>query len=209
MVGGFASITDFAREPAASSEDLGAALQEAWRHWLTGAADRRSPFHAPICATVSLRGAPRARVVTLRACDPTRRMLRFHADRRSDKFAELVADPALALTAYDPALKVQLRAEGRASLHLDDAVADAAWAGARPMSRITYGESPGPGATLASGGAYSLPATPEEVEAGRAHFCVVAIEVAVLEWLHLAHSGHRRARFEFTADEARASWLAP
>lgn len=209
MVGGFACITDFAREPAASHEDLDAALEEAWGHWLTGATDRRSPFHAPICATISLLGAPRARVVTLRACDPTRRMLRFHVDRRSDKFAELEANPSLALTAYDPALKVQLRAEGRASLHLDDGIADAAWASARPMSRVCYGESPGPGAMLPSGSAYTLPATPEEVEAGRAHFCVVALEVAVLEWLHLAHSGHRRARFEFTADAVGASWLAP
>lgn len=209
MVGGFACITDFAQEPPASYGDLGAALDEAWGCWLTGAADRRSPFHAPVCATVSLQGTPRARVVTLRACDPVRRLLRFHVDRRSDKFAELEAHPALALTAYDPALKVQLRAEGRASLHLDDAVADAAWAGSRPMSRICYGESPGPGATLADAGAYSLPATPEEVEAGRAHFCVVLLEVTVLEWLYLAHSGHRRARFDFTGDAVRARWLAP
>lgn len=209
MVGGFACISDFAQEPAASYEDLGAALDEAWGHWLTGATDRRSPFHAPICATISLLGAPRARVVTLRACDPARRMLRFHVDRRSDKFAELAANPFLALTGYDPALKVQLRAEGRASLHLDDGLADAAWAIARPMSRVTYGEIPGPGAALQGGGAYTLPATPEEVEAGRAHFCVVALEVAVLEWLYLAHSGHRRARFDFTAEAVRASWLAP
>ena len=209
MVGGFACITDFAQETSASYEDLDAALEEAWGHWLTGATDRRSPFHAPVCATVSSLGAPRARVVTLRACDSIRRQLRFHVDRRSDKFAELAVNPALALTAYDPALKVQLRAEGCASLHLDDGIADAAWAGARPMSRVTYGESPGPGATLHGGGAYSLPATPEEIEAGRAHFCVVALEVAVMEWLHLAHSGHRRARFEFGADAVGARWLAP
>jgi pyridoxamine 5'-phosphate oxidase len=191
-------------------EDLDAALAESWRLLARGVADRRSPFHHPTLATVGLDGTPQARTVILRGCDPARRMLRLHTDTRSRKAAELEARPEAALHAYDPVAKIQLRIAGRIVLHHADAIADAAWAASRPMSRQVYGIAPGPGTAIAAGGAFALPPPTEDGTAGgRAQFVVAALEVATLEWLYLALEGHRRARFDWTAGALRRTWLAP
>jgi pyridoxine/pyridoxamine 5'-phosphate oxidase len=189
-------------------EDLAAALGDSWARLQEGVRNRRSPFHSPMAATIGLDGQPRARVVILRGCEPAERFLRFHTDRRSDKIAELIRQPCIGLTAYDAAAKVQVRVEGQASLHWDDAVADQAWEGSRVFSRICYGAEPGPGRELAGPGAFRLPADEAEIAAGRANFCAVRIIVERLEWLHLAHEGHRRARFD-VASSANGVWLSP
>ncbi len=129
-------------------------------------------------------------VVILRGSTPSAAALRFHTDRRSAKFAELSADPRIALTGYDAAQKVQVRAEGVATLHTDDPFADAAWEASRSFSRICYGVEPGPGARLAEGGAFALPSADAEIAAGRANFCAcVSVAVQSFEYLYLAHSG--------------------
>jgi pyridoxine/pyridoxamine 5'-phosphate oxidase len=177
--------------------------------WSRGVADRRSPFHSPMVATVGLDGRPRARVVILRGCSQSERRVRFHTDMRSAKAAELLQNPFIALTGYDHGAKIQIRLEGRASLHREDALADAAWEGSRPFSRICYGVAPGPGTRIGEGGAFALPAGDDEIAGGRAHFCAVQVAVESLEWLYLAHSGHRRARYTFAGDAVTATWLAP
>ncbi len=189
-------------------DDLAETRAQAWALLARGVADRRSPFHAPTLATVGLDGRPRARVVILRACDSARAMLRFNTDRRTAKFAELAANPLVALTGYDAGAKIQIRIEGRASLHVDDEVADAAWASARPFSRICYGTAPAPGTLLEAAGDFSLPSEDAEIAAGRENFSAVMIEVEALEWLFLAHAGHRRARFGGTS-AADGVWLTP
>lgn len=190
------------------ADDLDAALADALARLARGVADRRSPFHSPTIATIGLDGRPRARTVVLRALDAPARTLRFHCDGRSAKAAELARDSRAALHAYDGGSKIQVRAEGRAVLHAAGPVADAAWAASRPESLATYGVEPGPGTPMASGGAYSVPAgpTPE----GRAHFVAVALTFDHLEWLLLAHDGHRRAAFAWDEGGAlAASWLTP
>ena len=189
-------------------DDLAETRAQAWALLARGVADRRSPFHAPTLATVGLDGRPRARVVILRACDAARAMLRFNTDRRTAKFAELAANPLVALTGYDAGAKIQIRIEGRASLHVDDIVADAAWAAARPFSRICYGTAPAPGTLLETAGDFALPSGDDEIAAGRENFSAVVIEVEALEWLFLAHAGHRRARFEGMSAEGGV-WLTP
>ncbi len=190
-------------------DDLDETLAECWRLLARGVADRRSPFHSPTIATVGRDGVPRARVVILRGCDPSARRLRFHTDRRSAKVAEIAINPALALTGYDAGAKVQIRVEGHATLHVDDAVADAAWAASRPFSRVCYGVVPGPGTPIGQGGAFSLPAGEHEIAAGRDHFCAVQVAVERIEWLYLAHDGHRRARFTAGETGFAGQWLTP
>jgi pyridoxamine 5'-phosphate oxidase len=196
--------------PPSFYDSLDETLAEAWRLITRGVADRRSPFHHPALATVGLAGAPEVRTVILRGCDPVTRRLRFHTDGRSAKVAELAARPDVALHFYDPAAKIQVRARGRASLHRDDVVADAAWAGSRVFSRQCYGIAPGPGADIGTGGDFMLPETTEvETAAGRVNFTAVMIDVRSFEWLYLANAGHRRARFSWDDGALTAGWLAP
>ncbi|MGG5808115.1 pyridoxamine 5'-phosphate oxidase family protein [Falsiroseomonas sp. CW058] len=180
------------------------ALAEAFRHLARGVTDRRHPFHTPTLATIGTDGAPRARTLVLRGFDAAARTLRLHTDLRSGKAAELAADPRCALHLYDAAGGVQIRLAGRATLHRDDAVADAAWAGSRVMSRAVYAVEPGPGTPIAA----PLPA-PSDAGAGRTRFAVITVRFDSLDWLELAATGHRRARFDWTTGAPEATWLVP
>ncbi|RVU21856.1 pyridoxamine 5'-phosphate oxidase family protein [Methylobacterium oryzihabitans] len=189
-------------------DDLDATLAEAWRLLADGAAHRRGAFHTPSLATVGLDGRPRLRTVVLRAVDPAQRRLRFHADRRSDKVGEIARDPRVSLHVYEAGAKIQVRIEGVARLHHDDAVADAAWAGSRPISRACYGIAPGPGTPLDAGGGYAMPEG-DPGEAGRAQFTAVAVAVERFDVLYLAHAGHRRSRFALGSEGVRGEWITP
>ncbi|UPY38816.1 pyridoxamine 5'-phosphate oxidase family protein [Sediminicoccus sp. KRV36] len=169
-----------------------------------GVADRRSPVHTPTLASIGLDGTPRARTLVLRGFDAAARTLRLHSDQRGEKFAELARDPRFALHAYDPAAQVQLRLQGVASLHTDDAVAEAAWQASQPFSRICYSIEPAPGTPIAA----PMPAPQDEV-VGRQHFGVILLRMHSLEWLWLAAEGHRRARLDWPDGEERATWLVP
>lgn len=195
------------RATPAFADDLAGTLAHAWACLARGVADRRSAFHTIGVATIGLDGRPRLRTVVLRAVEPSAARLRFHTDARADKVAELAADPRIALHGYDPGGKLQIRVEGRASVHGEDAVADAAWAASRPMSRDCYGTRPAPGTPLSAPDAFALPADEAERAAGRVHFRAVTVAVETIETLYLAHCGHRRARFDIRTREA--AWLVP
>jgi pyridoxamine 5'-phosphate oxidase len=189
---------------------LSESLAESWRLLARGVADRRSAFHHPTVATIGCDGSPKLRTVILRGCNAASWSLRFHTDSRSDKISEIERDPRIGLHFYDPGAKIQLRVAGVATLHRDDATADAAWSITRVFSRQCYGVMPGPGTPLAAGADFDLPETTDEATApGRAHFCAVAISIASIEWLYLASAGHRRARFTRGVDGVRSEWLTP
>ena len=187
--------------------DLDMVRAEAFRLLSRGVADRRSPFHTPVIATIGTDGLPQARTVVLRGFDPEARVLRFHTDRRTGKVSELRRVPAASLLFYDARAKIQVRVAGSAQVHQGDAVAEAAWAGTRPFSRLCYRQAAAPGATIDD------PATGlgEPSDDGFARFVVVRVVMTALDWLYLSAQGHRRARFVWSPDTARpeASWVAP
>ena len=193
--------------------DRDALFAELWRLLAEGADHAGSGFHLPMLATLA-DGRPRARTVVLRAADRAAGTVRFHCARRSDKAAERALPPACPLAASDAAGKIQIRIEGRASLHTDDAVADSAWAASRAMSRVCYGSEPGPGTVLPAGGAYALPDEAEAATLGRPHFAAVLVRAERLELLYLDRRGHRRAAWrreddQSDADQWSGEWLAP
>lgn len=191
-------------------DDLDATLDQVWLRLTRGAADRRSGMHTITVATMAPDG-PQARTVVLRAADRAARTVRFHTDVRAPKVAELAADPRVALLVYDARAKIQIRLAGAATVHADDAVADAAWAGTAAGSRVTYRTPLAPGTPLADPGEASPGEVAREAdgEAGRAVFRAVLVTVARIDWLYLAASGHRRAAFDLDGAEWRGRWLAP
>ena len=183
---------------------------ETWRLLSQGVVDRKSGFHHLTVASIGKGGQPRLRTVILRGCEPQSWALRFHTDIRSTKIAELRNDLRVSLQFYDPQMRIQIRLEGKASIHGDDAIADAAWAGSRIFSRQCYGIMPSPGTTIPEAGDYYWPQqTNEATIGGRDNFCAVSVEASSFEWLYLASTGHRRASFTKTADGFQAKWLAP
>ena len=185
--------------------DITASLQEAFRLLADAVPNRRSPFHTPTIASLDDAGAPSLRTVVLRGFDAEARRLRFHTDRRSDKARGIGRDPRVMMHFYDAALHIQLRVAGHAALHLDDAVADAAWAASRSSSRMCYAAPDASGAVVPA-----PPTAPQDAEIGRPHFAAVVIGFHRLEWLWLAAAGHQRARFIWDeAGQLTADWIAP
>lgn len=187
------------------TDTLEEALAQAFGLLARGVETSLSPFHTPTLATIGLDGAPALRTVVLRGFDPASRVLRIHTDRRSAKAAELARDGRAALHGYDPDAQVQLRIAGVATLHLDDATADAAWARSRESSRMCYAAEHAPGAPVPA-----PLAAPQDPEAGRPNFAAVTLKIESLDWLLLARAGHRRARFAWdAAGILSATWIAP
>jgi hypothetical protein len=190
-------------------DDLGGTLEHAWALLARGVADRHSGFHTLQVATIGPDGAPRLRTVVLRGVDVSARTIRFHTDARSPKVEDIAADPRVALHLYDKGTKIQLRLTGTARVHREGAVADAAWAGTRDFSRICYRVARAPGEPIPEPRDGLPPTGHPDAEAGREAFRVVVTHVATLEWLYLAHAGHRRALFSFDGANPAATWLVP
>lgn len=181
-------------------------LAQAWALLEEGAADRRSPFHLIQLATPE----PDIRTVVLRGADPATGTIRFHTDARSPKAAGLATDPRVAVLAYDPARRIQLRLAGRAAPE-GEAGTDAAWTASAATSRVCY-RAAFPPSTPISDPALADPTpemqAPADPDEGRQNLSRIIVTLDQLEWLHLAASGHRRATFE--ADDGwRGTWLAP
>lgn len=193
-------------------DSLALTLARCWDLLVAGATDRRVAFHTPAVATIGRTGAPEVRTVVLRAADPERRALRFHTDLRSGKVAELQREPRIALHFYDPGEKVQLRVTGVARLHGPGSqLAAVAWQQSQDLSRKCYGQYAAPGTPVADP-AGALVGT-DDAEIGRPHFVAVEVMVLRIEWLYLAHQGHRRAAFTWREGDgpvpAEQTWLAP
>jgi general stress protein 26 len=195
--------------------DLPTVLRRLWQHLQHGAASSKSGFHLPTLSTVDRQGTPDARVVVLRRVEPAERVLICHTDRRSPKVADLLHHPAAAWTFYDAPAKVQLRVQGRVTVHTDDALADAQWAASTLSSRRCYLAPEPPGAETKSPSP-NLPEAvrnqvPTEAEAdpGRANFAVLRTVAERFDWLYLHHAGHRRAAFCWGAESSEPAmrWL--
>ncbi|MCS6986195.1 MAG: pyridoxamine 5'-phosphate oxidase family protein [Sphingomonadaceae bacterium] len=203
------------RGPAAAFQSLETAWPELWRRLARAVADRRSPWHVPVVATVGRAGEPRARVMVLRGVDAGAARLRLHTDVRAAKVVELAREPRVALVFYDAAARLQLRLEGEGRVEAEGPLADAAWAASKPFSRRCYTAPQAPG-TQVPGPTSGLPPelesrepTWEESEAGRPHFAVVEVAAQRLEFLFLTVTGHRRGRFERHGDGWAGRWLVP
>ncbi|WP_373492558.1 pyridoxamine 5'-phosphate oxidase family protein [Parasphingorhabdus sp.] len=197
--------------------DLSLSLKQAWELLRAGAADRHSPLHTPVVATVTGAGTASQRIMVLRAVDQHSRRLRFNTDLRGSKVAEVGRGASVSLLGYHPEAKVQLRLSGKAEVQSTGPDADAAWEQASLYGQRCYLAEPAPGSPVdapTSGLASAIEGvkpTPDQVRTGRTNFAILLVEVETIEWLYLAHRGHRRARFHWNAAAVRweGIWLVP
>ena len=134
--------------------------------------------------------------------------IRFHTDRRSHKITQLKLDPRCSMLAYDPDAKMQLRMQGKASLHFEDDVAEAAWSGSRPSSLACYAQPVAASTILAAPQEAAIESAPDPGFA-RGNFCAVVITLERFEWVYLHHAGHRRAHWHRDGQVWSGNWLAP
>lgn len=196
-----------------TGDDLDVMFEAVWELLQQGARDRRAALHLPVVASAGPDGSD-ARVMVLRGVDRARHCLRFHTDRRAMKAAQISADPRVCIVGYDADARLQLRLHGVAVVQ-SGAEASAHWAATEAFGRRAYRTTLPPGSRLAAPGS-GLPAEFERVaageppsEAGRENFAVLEVTLDRIEWLLLAHSGHRRAVHRRTGNGWHAEWCVP
>ena len=187
--------------------DLDEVHAAAWQMLERGARDRHALAHTPVLATVADDGSPDARTVVLRDCAAGPRTLTVHTDTRSAKVAQLRARPDAVLHVYEPAEKIQLRANCVATVHIDDDETRHRWQQTAPMSQVCYQVVQAPGSVIEGprdanfdGGSNAN---------GYDFFAVLELQVIRLEWLYLHALGHRRAVFDYDRENTTRGWLVP
>jgi pyridoxamine 5'-phosphate oxidase len=198
-------------------DDLGSSFTKAWDVIEPGASKRTSSAHTPVVATVDELGQPQLRIMVLREASRDTRLLRFHTDVRSPKTTQVRKDNHASVLMYDPGEKLQLRLGGTAWVEHEGASVDAAWQGSTTFARRCYMAQAAPGSTVGEPTS-GLPVwiegkQPDEADLAdaRQNFALLWFRVASVEWLYLANSGHRRAKWMWNPESERwsGSWLVP
>ncbi len=195
-------------------DELDQILSSAWQELERGATEAKHQFHTCALANLGGRGC-RVRTVVLRGVNPTQRILHCHTDIRSDKIEELKQHPNVSWLFYAPELKLQIRAEGLATVHYQDEVAREGWHNSKLSSRRAYLTHTAPGTktpNYESGlpeNMWSRSPTEEESLAGEVNFGVICCQIEFLDWLYLDSRGHRRAQFEWHNGGFVGTWVIP
>jgi hypothetical protein len=196
--------------------NLDTVLDRVWRRLERAADDSGAAFRTPAFGTVQ-GNRPHLRTVVLRVAARAERRLAFHTDRRSQKVEDIRASARVAWHVWDADTSEQVRLCGTATVHTDDAVADALWADQDPRSLDVYVRPAPPGTPIDHPDEGIDPAdageavTRDDVASGRSHFAVVRTAIDDIDWLHLHPEGHYRARFEYDADAEAfdGTWIVP
>ena len=161
----------------------------------TGASEPRHPFHWPVLASVSPNGEARARVVVLR--ELTGHVATVFTDARSQKITELKAVPRATLLFYDPEARYQVRARGRATVHLGDAISRRYWESLREKQEREYQSVGEPGQPHEPGSDAVDPSLANR------YFAVLRISLDFLDTLKIEQAGH--LRYQFSRDDGEWS----
>jgi pyridoxamine 5'-phosphate oxidase len=177
---------------------IGGALNGRWTSWAL-----------PTLVSVGEDGAPRARVLALRAIDREARRLVFHADARSDKIRDITAEQRVAVLFFDRDDAVQARFDGVCEVHHADPVAAAAWRDVSGLRRAACAVDSEPGSPLDAPQAFTTLPSAADADAAFANFAVLVVEADAIDWLWLGQEDMRRARFAWIAGHWASSWIVP
>jgi pyridoxamine 5'-phosphate oxidase len=175
-----------------------------WMELARAALDRHHEWRTPVLATLGLNGTPNARTVVLRKTDAAAYSLDFYTDNRSQKIAELTAQPQATLLFWSTRLNWQLRVRVTIATHTSGQQVDAVWA------KVKQSRAAGDYLTVTAPGDQSseidTTTTRMYVDAkGPHHLAILNAQVDEIDWLELSRDGHRRARLSAAAWQ----WLTP
>lgn len=161
------------------------------------------PFRFMSLAT-SHEHMPDIRYVVLRSMD-AERCLYFFTDYRTGKIDHIKVNQKVALLFYDAEKRVQIRMQGTALVHKNNAIAEKYWLTVHGEARKAYNP------LLRSG---TLISHPEEAhiwpqEMDNANFTVVQVIPSELDVLQLDGLNHVRAKFLKKGDNWKMDWTAP
>ncbi len=193
----------------------GEILKNIWKHLDMGTLDRKHPFHTPVFATVGENCVPSLRSVVLRRFWRKPPLLAFHTHIGAPKIREIQSNNNVSWLFYHVEKKLQIRVDGKATVHTDDDLAEEQWLATGFFSRRCYtGVAP---STFSKTPTNGLPEdltdrepTKEESEMGRANFAVISSTIETIDCLELDVKGNRRSLFKWKENgELETIWLTP
>jgi pyridoxine/pyridoxamine 5'-phosphate oxidase len=190
-------------------------IEQSWQQLGRGGADAKDAYHTPTFITMDAEGYPAARTVILRQVIRSERVLLCHSDKRAAKVAQLQRNPRSVWHLWHPKRRLQLRLQGEAMVHHDDALAHEEWKRLGDSSRLNYSPTRTPGEAVDTRATAQAAYTTHDqlaqvdTDAWRANFCVIRSQVHAFEYLMLSREGHRRARFAWQGDHWEGTWLVP
>lgn len=148
-------------------------------------------------ATVTPDGKPSNRTLVLRGADPYSGLIWFHTDRRSPKVHHLKERSYLSALAYDQQEHMQIRVDGQATLHQNDALAERHWEQASLAVRHAYGLPHTAGEPLHQPDPKLQVMRQQHklgsADQGRHNFVVIQVQVESIDWLQVGTTGQIRA----------------
>jgi pyridoxamine 5'-phosphate oxidase len=187
--------------------------KDCWIRLLNGSVKNKDSMHFITLATFGT-CAIGLRTVVLRKVNPSVKTIAFHTDSRSEKCKEIAINNSISALAYSN--KIQIRIEGKATIHISDDTTKQAWQNTQVEARKSYLTTEAPG-TVKNHPTDGLPElfssrnlTFQESEVGKTNFALVSVQVGKIDWLHLDSQGHRRAVFYYKNGELiEMEWLVP
>ena len=165
--------------------------------------DPGHPFRFLSLATIH-RQLPDIRYVVLRAMDDEG-YLYFFTDYRTQKIGHIRVNPDVALLFYDSEKSVQVRMQGTALIHRNNAVTEKYWKTVEGEARKAYNP------LVPSGSLISHPEEahiwPQNME--NTNFSVIQIVPSEFTILQLDGLNHIRAKFVRHGNKWKMDWIAP
>jgi pyridoxamine 5'-phosphate oxidase len=171
-------------------------LEGIWTRLRRAADDPSSPLRLMSVATSNVNGRPSNRTLVLRGADRDAALIWFHTDRRSPKLTHLKANPYVSSVVYDPENRVQIRLDGKVTLHQGDSIAKHHWEQVSMAVRSAYGLPQGPGNRIEQPDPRAQVIS-QQIKSGRAedgwqNFTVIEVAVDVIDWLQLGYGNQQR-----------------
>ena len=179
-----------------------------------GVREGKDDFHTMVFSNLQ-DNKVESRCVILRDFNEETKTLVFNTDVRSPKVEAIKRNPETSCLFYHFKDKTQLRISTYSTVHVNDNVHDDSWRKTAISSRKCYLTKHRPSTlieTMDDGIPKHLRAkipTLEESESGKINFAVISNKIISIDWLYLSSKGHQRARYDFSGNGVKKSWLAP
>ena len=193
-------------------EDLKEIKKKIWSMLDDAVTNRSSQFRIPVFVCGNQKDFD-GRIVVLRKSDQTNNLLQFHSDIRSEKITKLKNNKNASMLFYNKEEKIQVRLKVECTVNHNNEITKESWSKTGHMSRKCYLVDNGPGTKSPTPTSGLIPEldnyefTMEQSEEGYKNFTVIQCKIKSIEWLYLAATGHRRAKFEL--DNNKKYWLVP
>ncbi len=191
--------------------ELSTTIEEIWRLLQRATVDKRSPFRTPVLGTQHQEEVA-LRTLVLRKIHPENRHCTFYTDYRTPKIRQLLFNPKASLLFYHPKKQLQIRLNGKISIHHKNELCQAVWHNLPLYSRRDYCTIKAPSTLLGKDEKiypWDTEYTFENTAKGFQNFTILLFETHKIDVLQLHHSGHQRELHQWKDNQWITTSIVP